>query len=189
MTTITVLLYFLLLSLPSPFAISEEEKYSTTCSVTLIIVGQTISRNWTAMLLNGLRRKSRVSSGNYASALLTPWPSMPSSIFIREKNHPSLFPKLPSCANLRQFSARLSPPRCRWSWISRIQNHKSRVLRFVFNAVFAIVVRYRIFLSTIERNRWKNSNRYCHRRPEIFILISIQRIYRSFLGNDWKMKR
>lgn len=126
MTTITVLLYFLLLSLPSPFAISEEEKYSTTCSVTLIIVGQTISRNWTAMLLNGLRRKSRVSSGNYASALLTPWPSMPSSIFIREKNHPSLFPKLPSCANLRQFSARLSPPRCRRSWIypgSRIINH------------------------------------------------------------------
>ena len=111
MTTITVLLYFLLLSLPSPFAISEEEKYSTTCSVTLIIVGQTISRNWTAMLLNGLRRKSRVSSGNYASALLTPWPSMPPSIFIRERKiilpfSPN-FPLAPTCANFPRDYPRL----------------------------------------------------------------------------------
>lgn len=126
MTTITVLLYFLLLSLPSPFAISEEEKYSTTCSVTLIIVGQTISRNWTAMLLNGLRRKSRVSSGNYASALLTPWPSMPPSIFIRERKiilpfSPN-FPLAPTCANFPRDYPRLVVDEAGYPG-SRIINH------------------------------------------------------------------
>lgn len=97
-----IVLYFLLLSLQLPGRRILDNLFGD-----IDYSRSTISRNWTAMLLNGLRRKSRVSLGNYASALLTRGWDNDATIFIVRKN---CFLEESSYANC-ELSARLSPPR------------------------------------------------------------------------------